>query len=122
MEDCLPGAAVVSLATSVAEALPTETPERRAFPRVSTADWTGMSTGRLRPGRSARIVDVSPGGVLLETECRLFPGMRVELQLGSPTAPYRVKATVLRCHVATLTSGRVQYHGALAFADLLALQ
>ena len=81
-----------------------------------------MSSGRLRAGRSARIVDVSPGGVLLETECPLFPGMRVELQLGTPTAPYRVKATVLRCHVAMLTSDRVQYHGALAFQDLLVLQ
>jgi hypothetical protein len=29
---------------------------------------------------------------------------------------------VLRCHVATLTSDRVQYHGALAFEDLLVLQ
>ena len=76
----------------------------------------------MRACRSARIVDVSLVGVLLETECRLFPGMRDELQLGSPTAPYRVKATVLRCHVAALTKEYIQYHGALAFEDLLVLQ
>ena len=98
------------------------TRERRAWPRISTANWSGLSTGHLQPGRTARIVDMSPGGALLETECRLLPGMRIELQLGAPTTLCRVRAIVLRCHVAALSSERIQYHGALAFEDPLILQ
>jgi PilZ domain len=97
------------------------TPDRRAWPRLSTAEHTEMARGRLCPGRSARIVDVSPGGALIETEWRLLPGMRVELQLGEPMAIHRVKGRILRCHVTLLERDRVRYRGALAFDCQLAI-
>ena len=96
------------------------TAERRAWTRVSTAERVEMASGRLRPGRGARIVDVSPGGALVETDWRLFPGTRVELQLGEPVALYRVKGRIVRCHVALLSRDRIRYRGALAFEDQLA--
>jgi hypothetical protein len=80
-----------------------------------------MKTGRLRPGRQARIVDVCPGGVLIETEWRLLPGTNVELQLGNSGALYRVKSTVVRCQVSRLASDRIEYRGALAFDHTLTL-
>ena len=80
-----------------------------------------MKTTRLRPGRQARIVDVCPGGVLIETEWRLLPGTHVELQLGNSDALYRVKSTVVRCQVSGLTSDRIEYRGALAFDRTLTL-
>ena len=96
------------------------TSERRAWPRVSTAERAEMAYGRLRPGRRAQIVDVSAGGALIDTDWRLLPGMRVELQLGEPVALYRVKGRILRCHVALLNRDRIRYRGALAFEDQLA--
>jgi len=36
--------------------------ERRATPRISTAGTHGMERARLRPGRTAYIVDLSAGG------------------------------------------------------------
>jgi hypothetical protein len=93
--------------------------ERRAWPRVLTLDHLEIASGRVRPGRPAHIVDVSPGGALIETACRLLPGTRVELQLGEPVALYRVKGRIVRCHVSLLARERIQYRGALAFEEQL---
>jgi len=95
--------------------------ERRAWPRLSTLDYTEMAHGRLRPGRPAQIVDVSPGGALIDTDWRLLPGMRVELQLGEPVAIYRAKGRILRCHVSVLSGERIRYRGALMFDEQLEL-
>lgn len=103
----------MTLRTGAGEARDTE---RRAWPRVSTLD----SNGRLLPGRVARIVDLSPGGALIETDCRLLPGTLVELQLGDPGARSRVRGRILRCYVAALDRERgVRYQGALAFEEPL---
>jgi hypothetical protein len=93
--------------------------ERRAWPRTLTIDHLEMANGRVRPGRPARIVDVSPGGALIETEWRLLPGTRVELQVGEPVALYKVKGRIVRCHVSLLDRERIRYRGALAFEEQL---
>ena len=95
--------------------------ERRAWPRVSTIEHVAMANGRLRAGRAATIVDVSRGGALIETDSRLFPGMRVELQLGEPITLHRAKGRVLRCHVWMLGRERIRYRGALVFDEELPL-
>jgi len=98
------------------------TVDRRAHPRVSTRDWRTLARGRVRPGRPAHILDVSTGGLLLETDWRLLPGTRVELQLGDPVALYRVAGHILRCHISVLDRDRVRYRGAVAFEEWLHLQ
>jgi hypothetical protein len=98
-----------------------DTVERRAWPRVTTVACSDMARGRLRPGWPAQIVDISAGGALIETEWRLLPGMRVELQVGEPVALYNVKARILRCHVALLDRERIRYRGALMFEEQLPL-
>jgi hypothetical protein len=95
------------------------TVDRRAWPRVATDPLSDLARGKLRPGRPAQIVDVSAGGALIETDTRLLPGTRVELQLGEPVALYKVKARILRCHVAVLERERVRYRGALMFEERL---
>ena len=94
--------------------------ERRAAPRVSTFGHSGMGYARLRPGRTACVVDLSAGGALLETDWRLLPGSRLELQLGGPTAFYKLAGRILRCQVALLDRDRIRYRGALAFEEKLA--
>jgi hypothetical protein len=97
------------------------TPERRAWPRLSTVERLGISDCRLRPGRTATIVDVSAGGALIETDWRLLPGTRVELRLGNPMPLHRVKGRIVRCHVALLDRERIRYRGAVLFEELLSL-
>ena len=96
-----------------------ETRERRAWARVSTLDHIAMANGRLHPGRTAQIIDVSPGGALIETDWRLLPGTRVELQLGDPVTLHRVKSRILRCHVTMVDRERIRYRGALVFEEQL---
>lgn len=96
-------------------------PERRACARVSTMEQVAMANGRVRPGRTARIVDVSAGGALIETDWRLLPGTRAELQVGDPVTVHRVKGRIVRCHVALLDRERVRYQGAIAFEEQLVL-
>lgn len=89
--------------------------ERRSSPRISALTMDGMERARLRPGRSAHFVDLSSGGALIETDWRLLPGVRVEMQIGEPVARLRVTGHILRCHVALLGRERITYRGALKF-------
>ena len=91
--------------------------ERRATRRVSTVGSNGMDRARLRPGRTAYVVDLSAGGALIETDWRLLPGTRVELQVGDPTTVFKVTGRILRCHVSLLSRERIRYRGALAFEE-----
>jgi hypothetical protein len=91
--------------------------ERRASARVAGCALPGMDRARLRPGRTAHIVDLSSGGALIETDWRLLPGMRVEIQVGEPVPLFRVAGRILRCHVALLGRERIRYRGALMFEE-----
>jgi hypothetical protein len=91
--------------------------ERRASPRMSPGTTSGMDRARLRPGRLARIVDLSAVGALIETDWRLLPGLRVEVQLGDPAPLCRVRARILRCHVALVGREHIRYRAGLAFDE-----
>ena len=95
------------------------TRERRASARLSGFAMPGMDRARLRPGRTAHIGDLSSGGALIETDWRLLPGMRVEMQVGDPVPVFRVSGRILRCHVALLGRERIRYRGALMFEEQL---
>jgi hypothetical protein len=89
--------------------------ERRSAPRRSTFGSSGIDRARLRPGRTADVLDLSSGGALVETDWRMLPGTRVEMQFGESTTGYRVAGRILRCHVAHLDRERIRYRGALRF-------
>lgn len=91
--------------------------ERRASPRVSPGMASGMERARLRPGRSARIVNLSSVGAFIETDWRLLPGLHVEVQLGDPVPVCKVRARILRCHVALLGREQIRYRAGLAFEE-----
>jgi hypothetical protein len=95
------------------------TRDRRAAARVSGLLIPGMNRARLRPGLTAHIVDLSSGGALIETDWRLLPGARVELQFGESPASVRAAGRILRSHVALLGHERIRYRGAVAFEDKL---
>ena len=95
--------------------------ERRASPRLCAFAAEGLGRARLRPGRIAHVIDLSPGGALIETDWRLLPGLRVEMQIGEPAPLFRIAGRILRCHVFLLGRERIRYRGALAFDELLPL-
>ena len=94
--------------------------ERRTAPRARTVREHGIEQARIRPGREAAVIDVSTGGILIETRHRLLPGTTIELQLSIGDACTGARGRVLRSAVACLRHGRVLYRGAIAFDRPLA--
>ena len=91
------------------------TERRRHTRRQHSADH-GIGSARLRPGYDVSVIDVSAGGVLIESDRRLLPGGAVELNLrGTGRPPEIVRGLVLRSVVARLRSNMVCYRGAIRF-------
>ena len=94
--------------------------ERRSATRVSGLHIAGMERARLRPGRFAHVIDLSPEGALIETAWRLLPGTRVEVEIGQPAM--HVSGRIVRSHVAVLGREHIRYRGAVAFEQRLPLR
>lgn len=92
--------------------------DRRIAPRL-TAAQVGIEQIRLRGGLTARVVDLSASGALIEADWRLLPGSRVDLLVGEPT--HRATGRIVRCHVVFLSRERIRYRGAVAFDERGAL-
>jgi len=92
-----------------------ETLDRRHACRRHTFDQHGIEHARVRPGREVLIVNVSSGGVLVETPHRLLPGSPIELHLRTAEQRVSVRGRVLRCAVARLRADDLWYRGAIGF-------
>jgi hypothetical protein len=91
------------------------TADRRLTRRRYQLQEHGIVRARVRPGHLATVVDVSAGGVLVDTEHRLLPGSSVELQLESENRSEKLRGRVVRCAVARVRPEAVSYRGAIAF-------
>jgi hypothetical protein len=89
--------------------------ERRKSRRHQDVDKHGIVAARVRPGHRARLIDVSAGGALIETNHRLLPGTAVELHVERETEHTRVRGRVLRCAVVRVRPTWVCYRGAIGF-------
>jgi hypothetical protein len=89
--------------------------DRRRVHRHRCVEGHGVVSVRIRPGHYAAVVDLSPGGVLIETSHRLRPGYRVELHMETRSRRATVRGRVLRCAVVQVRSSSVCYRGAIGF-------
>ena len=89
--------------------------DRRGMRRLDAAGDHGIVSACVRPGHRARLVDVSAGGALIETNHRLLPGTSVELQVATGTDRASIHGQVLRCVVVRVRPTWVCYRGAIAF-------
>jgi len=92
--------------------------ERRRHPRHNP---TSDITGKVKSTMDFRVVDISEGGVQLETRLGLPPATRCELKISAYGNDFLIKAEVRRCR-AQLTktdSGcKVAYRSGLEFVDM----
>jgi len=96
--------------------------ERRRFPRKPSRECPWLVDARLRSGTEVRVVDISNGGLLLESNSQILPGASVELFLVTRDQRWLVKGRILRSQVARVVSeDGVRYHAALAFNEPLAI-
>ena len=87
---------------------------RRVHERLKASDLRWLRGGRIKYGADIRILDISAGGILLETSSQLAPDANVVVELLGPESPILVPSRVLRCRTASL--GEIlKYQGACAF-------
>jgi len=104
---------VVCLADSVDIAVEPES-NRRTHERLKAGDLQSLRSARIKYGADVRVIDLSVGGMLLETENRLAPDANLIVELTGPESPLLLPSRVLRCRIASLGE-IVKYHGACAF-------
>jgi hypothetical protein len=66
-----------------------------------------------------QVVDASREGILIECGLRLTPGATSQLEILRVDGPLRVRGRVVRCEIAGINGGKVQYRVAIAFNDQL---
>jgi hypothetical protein len=90
--------------------------ERRSFPRVHYARGILPPGVRVQPAREVIAVNLSRGGVLVESVWRFRPGASVTLHVQQGTGGFQVRGTVERCFVHALErGGGVRYRAAIRF-------
>jgi hypothetical protein len=97
--------------------------ERRAHRRYASHELQGLCAARIRSGPSVSIIDVSAGGVLLESDEPLRAASQAVLELFGWERDLAVAFRVVRCQVSAM-HGSPCYRAACEFtepADLLGL-
>jgi hypothetical protein len=93
---------------------------RRTHQRLKPTDVAWLKGARVKYGSEVRVLDISSGGMLLETDNALSQNSNIVLELTGGVSPILMPSKVLRCRVASL--GEIlRYQGACAFRKPLSL-
>jgi len=103
---------VLCLADSIFQ--PYEDSDRRGHLRLGRDDIRWLRSARLKYGPDVRVIDISAGGILVETDGQLRPDSNIVFELSGPTSAILVPSKVLRCRVAAFADV-MRYEGACAF-------
>ena len=95
--------------------------DRRVHPRHRDQELCWIRSARLSGGQKVSIVDLSVGGVLLDSPVRLRPDSILTLEIGGPDFDKSVPFRVLRCQIGALLPERTIYRGACQFTRLIEL-
>jgi uncharacterized protein DUF6982 len=95
--------------------------DRRAHRRHRDQELRWIRSARLSAGQKVSIVDISAGGVLLDSPVPLRPDSILTLEIGGPNFDKSVPFRVLRCQIGALLPERTIYRGACQFTTLIEL-
>jgi len=87
---------------------------RRQYPRLKPASVPFLKSVAFNQGLEARVVNISRGGMLLETEVRLCPQMKILLKLVTSDGTIKMEGRILRSSIRSLT-GVPCYQSAIEF-------
>ena len=93
---------------------------RRRYPRLKPDQIPGLKNVELSQGSDIDIVNISRGGMLLETETRLRPDSRIVLRVTTNEGPMRIEGVILRSAICSL-KGTPKYRSAVEFKQPLEL-
>jgi hypothetical protein len=93
---------------------------RRGHQRLGARDLEWLTTARVKYGQEVRLIDVSTGGMAVETQRQLTPHSTIVFELAGPTGGVLVAACVLRSERVD-GSGDTLYRSACVFKRPLEL-
>ncbi|HTY63560.1 MAG TPA: hypothetical protein VMG30_15035 [Acidobacteriota bacterium] len=93
-------------------------PGTRRWPRINISEITSIKGIRLISGARIRIVNMSRGGVLLQTRRHIARGTEIDLILNMAEGTVQLTGWVLRSTFSS-KKGIPQYHAAVAFNHIL---
>jgi hypothetical protein len=93
--------------------------ERRLATRLSNSEIGDNVQVSLPRATQTVLVNVSDTGVLIETNCQLFPGRTTDVFVKLRGERQALRATVVRSSLHSLTSERAVYRSALHFERLI---
>jgi hypothetical protein len=88
---------------------------RRRWPRLKPEAVPFLKSVSFSQGSDARVINISRGGILLETEVRLRPQMKIILRLVTTDGLIKMEGHILRSSISSLT-GIPRYRSAVSFA------
>jgi hypothetical protein len=88
--------------------------DRRVHPRLTLSELEWLKAVRLKYGPVVSLIDLSTGGLQIETSRRLQPGRVVVVQIAGLDGEMTVPSNVLRCHVSQVAPF-TKYRSALSF-------
>ena len=87
---------------------------RRQYPRLKPSAVPTLKCVTFNQGCEAQIVNISRGGILLETEVRLRPQMKVFLKIVTSDGTIKMEGNIVRSSICSL-NGVPRYRSAIAF-------
>ena len=87
---------------------------RRRWPRLNPKTLPFLKSVEFNQGMEAEIVNISRGGLLLETEARLRPDLKIMLKLVTTEGVLKMDGLILRSSIYSL-KGIPRYRTAIAF-------
>ena len=98
----------------------TEEADRRTNLRLPAEDVLWLQGVRIKYGAEVRVIDISAGGVLVETESELKPDSTLVFEVSGADSTMLVPSRVVRCTPVT-NGGMTRYQTACAFKRSLSL-
>jgi hypothetical protein len=93
---------------------------RREFRRLSPDEVPFLKSVALNQGIEAHVIDISRGGILLTTEARLRPQMRIILKVITSKGASKISGMVVRSSISSLDRMPI-YKSAIAFDTPLSM-
>ena len=93
---------------------------KRQWPRLNPENTPSLKGITLIQGNEARIVDISRGGALIETDVRLCPQARVGFKVLTTDGVFRITGSVLRSSIKSLQGAPI-YQSSIVFENPLTI-
>jgi len=92
---------------------------KRKYARISPENTPSLKGIALTQGTTARVVDISRGGALIETDVRLCPQTKIGFKVLMTQGDFRITGSVLRSSIKSL-KGPI-YQSAIVFENPLTI-